>query len=73
MIQAAMGGLASEGIEYATLEVDTENPSGAHGLYARLGFERVRGYVDYTRVISQTRAHPSDGDVPTIDADGPRT
>jgi mycothiol synthase len=52
LIQAAMRRLASEGIEYATLEVDTENPSGAHGLYARLGFERVRGYVDYTRVVS---------------------
>jgi mycothiol synthase len=52
LIRAAMRAFASDGIEYATLEVDTENPTGAHGLYTRLGFERVRGYVDYTRVVA---------------------
>jgi hypothetical protein len=48
---SAMAVFASSGIEYATLEVDTENPTGAHGLYTGLGFERVRGYVDYTKVV----------------------
>ena len=52
LIRAAMRAFASDGIEYATLEVDTENPTGAHGIYTRLGFERVRGYVDYTRVVT---------------------
>jgi ribosomal protein S18 acetylase RimI-like enzyme len=51
LIQSAMAVFASSGIEYATLEVDTENPTGAHGLYTGLGFERVRGYVDYTKVV----------------------
>ncbi len=51
LIQSAMAVFASTGIEYATLEVDTENPTGAHGLYTGLGFERVRGYVDYTKVV----------------------
>ena len=51
LIQSAMAAFASSGIEYATLEVDTENPTGAHGLYTGLGFERVRGYVDYTKVV----------------------
>ena len=72
LIQTAMGRLASDGLEYATLEVDTENPSGAHGLYARLGFDRVRGYVDYTRVVSPHGAHPDDGDLPTVDVEGLR-
>jgi mycothiol synthase len=52
LIRAAMRAFASDGIQYATLEVDTENPTGAHGIYTRLGFERVRGYVDYTRVVT---------------------
>jgi ribosomal protein S18 acetylase RimI-like enzyme len=51
LIQSAMAAFASSGIEYATLEVDTENPTGAHALYTGLGFERVRGYVDYTKVV----------------------
>lgn len=51
LIRSAMRVFAHAGIEYATLEVDSESPTGAHGLYARLGFERVRGYVDYTLVV----------------------
>jgi ribosomal protein S18 acetylase RimI-like enzyme len=42
---------AAEGLQYATLEVDTENPTGAAGLYANLGFERVRGYINYTKTV----------------------
>jgi mycothiol synthase len=57
LIGAAMRVFASDGIEYATLEVDTENPTGAHGLYARLGFERVGGYVDYTSVVHPPKPH----------------
>jgi mycothiol synthase len=57
LIRAAMRVFASDGIEYATLEVDTENPTGAHGLYTRLGFERVGGYVDYTKVVHPRRTH----------------
>lgn len=35
----------ASGIEYAELGVDTANPSGAHRLYAALGFEAVRTEV----------------------------
>lgn len=56
LIEAAMTVFASDGIQFATLEVDTENPTGAHGLYSRLGFERADGYVDYTRVVHPLKA-----------------
>jgi ribosomal protein S18 acetylase RimI-like enzyme len=44
---------AADGLEYATLEVDTENPTGATGLYANLGFERVNGFIEYTRTVQR--------------------
>lgn len=53
VICEAMKVFAAEGIEYATLEVDTESPTGATGVYARLGFKRVRGYVDYTKTVER--------------------
>jgi ribosomal protein S18 acetylase RimI-like enzyme len=56
LICAAMQVFREDGLEFATLEVDTENPTGAAGLYAKLGFERVRGYVDYTRTIERKAA-----------------
>lgn len=51
VICEAMKVFAAEGLQFATLEVDTENPTGAAGLYANLGFERVRGFIDYTRRV----------------------
>lgn len=53
VITASMRALADEGLQYATLGVDSENPSGAVGLYTKLGFEPVRMYVDYTLTIPQ--------------------
>lgn len=52
---------AAEGLDYATLEVDTENPTGAAGLYAKLGFERVRGYIDYTKTIEAEEGSGGNG------------
>lgn len=57
----SMGVFASEGLEYATLEVDTENPTGAAGLYGKLGFERVRGYIDYTRTVELSEGSDGNG------------
>jgi len=42
LLAATMKAQRAEGIEYTELGVDTENPSGAHGLYAALGFEAFR-------------------------------
>lgn len=43
LLTAAMRAYAAEGIEYAGLGVDTDNPSGAVGIFAALGFEPTRG------------------------------
>lgn len=48
LLAAAMGAYRSEGMEYACLGVDTANPSGAHGLYERLGYEPTHGEVLYS-------------------------
>ena len=53
VICEAMKVFAADGLEYATLEVDTENPTGATGLYANLGFERVNGFIEYTRTVQR--------------------
>ncbi len=41
LLATVMRAYAADGVEYAELGVDTANPSGAHGLYARLGYEVV--------------------------------
>ncbi len=45
LLEAAMRSFRADGMEYAELDVDTANPSGAHGLYARLGYEVTHGAV----------------------------
>lgn len=47
-LAAAMRAMAADGMQYASLDVDTENPSGAHGLYASLGYEKVSGSRMYS-------------------------
>lgn len=44
----AMRAYKDDGMEYASLRVDTANPTGAVGLYERLGFEPTHGYVLYS-------------------------
>jgi mycothiol synthase len=43
-----MTAFRDDGMAYAMLGVDTANPSGAHGLYERLGYESVHGEVMYS-------------------------
>ncbi|MNC79370.1 Acetyltransferase (GNAT) family protein [compost metagenome] len=45
LLTAAMRSFRADGIQYAELDVDTANPSGAHGLYADLGYEPLHGSV----------------------------
>ena len=40
-----MRAFKAEGLDYATLGVDTENPSGALGLYEGLGFVSVKRFI----------------------------
>ncbi|QGQ19142.1 GNAT family N-acetyltransferase [Cellulomonas sp. JZ18] len=48
LLATAMQAYAADGVEYAELGVDTANPSGAHGLYARLGYEVVHSSTMYS-------------------------
>lgn len=48
LLTAAMRAYAADGMHYAELGVDTENPSGAHGLYASLGYEVFQGTSMWT-------------------------
>jgi mycothiol synthase len=48
LLSAAMAVYRDGGVEYAELDVDTENPSGAHGLYASLGYEQKHGSRMYS-------------------------
>lgn len=47
-LAAGMRAFAADGMQNAALDVDTENPSGAHGLYASLGYEKVTGSRMYS-------------------------
>ena len=40
VLGTALAAIAADGLDAAVLDVDAENPSGALGLYERLGFER---------------------------------
>ncbi len=51
LLRASMRAYAASGIEYAGLDVDTENPTGALGLYTRLGYVPDRGSVLYAKDV----------------------
>ena len=48
LLTQAMRAYAADGMEYAGLDVDADNPTGAATLYAHLGYERTRGSAMYT-------------------------
>ena len=48
LLTAAMSAYAADGIEYAGLGVDADNPTGAAGVFAALGFEPTRGSAVYS-------------------------
>lgn len=47
LLTAAMASFRADGMEYAELDVDSDNPSGAHGLYASLGYQVTHGSTIY--------------------------
>lgn len=47
-LAASMRAFADAGMDAAVLDVDTENPSGAQGLYASLGYTKEHGSVMYS-------------------------
>jgi mycothiol synthase len=49
LVARAMGVFREKGLEFAALAVDAENPSGALGLYERLGFSTEKTSITYQR------------------------
>jgi ribosomal protein S18 acetylase RimI-like enzyme len=48
LLTHAMHVYAAEGLQFAELDVDTDNPTGAPALYARLGYTKSDGSTLYT-------------------------
>jgi GNAT superfamily N-acetyltransferase len=51
LIARSLGVLKAEGVEAATLDVDTENPSRALGVYLRMGYKQEREFVFYRKPV----------------------
>ena len=45
LISTAMDSMVADGMEYAILGVDADNPTGAYGIYEKLGFAQLRAEV----------------------------
>ena len=51
LITHALAAYQRDGLTHAALDVDTENPTGAYGLYTAVGFSTFRGKVTYERKV----------------------
>lgn len=51
LIVRSLHAFAGAGLDHAALGVDTENPSGAYGLYAGIGFEPMHTLVTMRRTV----------------------
>lgn len=51
LLTASMRSFADAGMEYASLGVDTDNPTGAFGLYQNLGYATAESSLLYTKEL----------------------
>lgn len=51
LVEQSMQVFTAAGFDHAMLSVDTENPSGAYGLYLGLGFERLHATVTMRHLV----------------------
>ncbi|MDD9205567.1 GNAT family N-acetyltransferase, partial [Georgenia sp. 10Sc9-8] len=51
LLTASMRGMAADGMERADLGVDSENGTGALGVYTRLGYRAAGRTVSYTKEL----------------------
>jgi mycothiol synthase len=51
LLAASMQAFADDGLEFAALDVDAENPTGALALYLGMGYERDRARVAWARQL----------------------
>lgn len=61
LVVCAMQEFARMGMEYAVLDVDSENPTGAYGLYESLGFVHERRSIAFTKKIPRTESEHEHG------------
>jgi ribosomal protein S18 acetylase RimI-like enzyme len=54
LLTRCLGAYASAGYEFASLDVDGENPSGAVGIYRRLGYETARDVVSWALPVTRS-------------------
>ena len=53
LLAASMRAFADDGLEFAALDVDAENPTGALALYLGMGYERDRTRVLWARQLER--------------------
>ena len=53
LLNQSMHAFEAEGLDYATLGVDTENPTGALGVYERVGFAPVKRSISFAKTIHE--------------------
>ncbi len=51
LITHALAAYRRDDLTHGALDVDTENPTGAYGLYTSVGFSTFRGKVTYERIV----------------------
>lgn len=51
LITHALAAYRRDDLTHGALDVDTENPTGAYGLYTAVGFSTFRGSVTYERIV----------------------
>lgn len=56
LIVRSLHAFADAGLDHAMLGVDTENPTGAYGIYADLGFERQHTIVTLLKTVREPAA-----------------
>ncbi len=56
LLVRSMEAFRAAGLEAATLGVDTENPTGALGIYERVGFRPIRRFVRLRRPLGPPAA-----------------
>lgn len=52
LLCATMRAFQAEGLEYTTLGVDTQNPTGALGVYERVGFVPVKRFISFAKMVA---------------------
>jgi len=53
LLNQSMHAFKTEGMAYASLGVDSENPTGALGVYERVGFAPVKRSVSFAKVVHE--------------------